>query len=421
MAGRPPLRIGQHGKITRVDLGGGVWLARCRFRDTDGVTRRVERKGPPGDQYGLGAEDALIDSLASRRTAEGETSLDTKITALIDRHIELLEEDGRAIRTIDTYTYCAKLLAKIISGVRVGEATPARIDAAIRSMRKAHGDVLAIQAKTILKGGLHLAVMANVLATNPVRDASPIRSKQGTKGAPPLTAGQLIELLAKLQESDYCAKYDMTDPILLFVATGLRRSELLALRWTDLDTETGTLAINAKLIRRAGKGLFLVAGTKTAAGRRTLPLPSFALLMLATRRTKPFIGDREMIFPSSTGTLRDPDNFGGRWAKVREDLGFPDVTSHSFRKSLATLIDEGGFSPRVGADQLGHSRISETMDTYWSRGRVHTGVAELLERTLIATNKRRIPGSEEEETTSDVPPARLELATPALGEPCSIP
>ena len=46
MAGRPPLRIGQHGKIVREYAGGGVWLARTRFRDADGVTRRVRRVGP---------------------------------------------------------------------------------------------------------------------------------------------------------------------------------------------------------------------------------------------------------------------------------------------------------------------------------------------------------------------------------------
>jgi hypothetical protein len=42
--GRPPLRIGAHGKISRTYLGGGVWLARCRFRDSDGLTRIVERR-----------------------------------------------------------------------------------------------------------------------------------------------------------------------------------------------------------------------------------------------------------------------------------------------------------------------------------------------------------------------------------------
>src|ERR1700757_3022350 len=144
MAGRPPLRIGQHGKINRTYLGGGVWMAQCRYRDSDGVTRRLQRLGAADehDQHGKLAEDALIEALMARCTSEGdEITLDTKIVTLVDQHIDRLEEDGRSIRTIDTYRYCSKLLGKIIAGVRVGEATPARLDAAIRSMRRAHGDV----------------------------------------------------------------------------------------------------------------------------------------------------------------------------------------------------------------------------------------------------------------------------------------
>ena len=73
MAGRPPLRIGQHGKINRTYLGGGVWMAQCRYRDSDGVTRRVERRGPPDehDQHGKLAEDALIEALVQRRKIAG--------------------------------------------------------------------------------------------------------------------------------------------------------------------------------------------------------------------------------------------------------------------------------------------------------------------------------------------------------------
>jgi len=56
-----------------------------------------------------------------------------------------------------------------------------------------------------------------------------------------------------------------------------------------------------------------------------------------------------MIFPSSAGTWRDPDNFNKQWRKVRDDLGVPEVTSHSFRKSMADLIDGDGLSARVGA------------------------------------------------------------------------
>jgi integrase len=60
----------------------------------------------------------------------------------------------------------------------------------------------------------------------------------------------------------------------------------------------------------------------------------------------------------------------------------PKVTTHSFRKTLATLIDEGGLSARVGADHLGHSKVSMTQDVYMTRGKVHTEVADLLDDAI---------------------------------------
>lgn len=51
-----------------------------------------------------------------------------------------------------------------------------------------------------------------------------------------------------------------------------------------------------------------------------------------------------MIFCSTAGTLRDPNNFNKQWRQVRGSLGAADVTTHSFRKSLATLIDDEGLS-----------------------------------------------------------------------------
>jgi integrase len=68
-----------------------------------------------------------------------------------------------------------------------------------------------------------------------------------------------------------------------------------------------------------------------------------------------------------------------------EVLGVPDATSHSFRKTVATLIDDEGLSARIGADHLGHSRVSMTQDKYMARGRVHAQVAELLDRTVAET------------------------------------
>jgi hypothetical protein len=100
VAGRPPLRIGQYGKISRTKLSNGAWLARCRYRGIDGVTRIVERRGTADefDQYGKLAEDALIEALKDLRppAVADEITPDTPVNVLIDRHLERLADDDRS-------------------------------------------------------------------------------------------------------------------------------------------------------------------------------------------------------------------------------------------------------------------------------------------------------------------------------------
>jgi hypothetical protein len=115
--------------------GGGLWLARCRFRDSDGVVRIGQRPGPADeyDQHGKLAEDALIDALSDpRRSSHSDgIGLETPVTALVEQHLVRLAEDGRSPVTLHTYRFAAAKLSKFIGGVRVGEASPARIDAAL--------------------------------------------------------------------------------------------------------------------------------------------------------------------------------------------------------------------------------------------------------------------------------------------------
>jgi integrase len=383
MPGRPPLRIGAHGRISRTQVGDGVWLARTRFRDADGVTRIVERRGPDGDQYGRLAEDALVESLKDRRApgVSGSITLDTRVAVLVDQHLALIGEN-RAPATMTTYRSAARKLRKFSGALRVREATPGRLNAVITSMRAAHGANMARHARTLLRGGLQIAVLDDVIPANPVAQLSRIESDGPPKGAAALDAAQLRELHDRMWESEACRRMDLLDVIIMFTATGLRRSELFALRWEDFDEPAGTITSCGKIARIPGVGLRRMDKGKTAAAQRTIALPAFAITMLTERRARPFWGEQRMIFPSSVGTCRDPDNFDKQWRKVREDLGVPDVTSHSFRKSVATLIDEAGMSARVGADQLGHSKVSMTQDKYMRRGRVHAEVAALLDRHI---------------------------------------
>jgi integrase len=91
-----------------------------------------------------------------------------------------------------------------------------------------------------------------VLGVNPVAQVSRIESDRKPKGAPALDAVQLRELLAKLRASEACQAADLVDPITVFIATGLRRSELLALRWVDFDEKAGTITVSGKIARIQG-------------------------------------------------------------------------------------------------------------------------------------------------------------------------
>ncbi len=73
--------------------------------------------------------------------------------------------------------------------------------------------------------------------------------------------------------------------------------------------------------------------------------------MLAARRSMPYYGEQTMILSSTACTWRDTENFNTAWRTAREALGVPEPTSHSFRKTVADLIDEEGLTARVGADQ----------------------------------------------------------------------
>jgi integrase len=386
MAGRPPLRIGAHGKISRIDLGGGVWVARCRYRDLDGVTRRVERMTPVDvfDEYGARAEDALRDALTARRppgtgTITGATTLGDLLTSYVER----CHDDGElAPKSVDTYSATLDAVRSRLADIRVAETNPGLLNEILRGIRRDHGATRERHTKVALNSVLTQAVMEGAIATNPVREIAARRRRKAegkVKGAPALHIDQVRSLLVAISSSEVCERKDLRDPVIMLAATGFRRSELLALRPEDIDLDAKVATVSGSVVRLKGVGLVRQDTTK-GGGSRSVALPQFAVDALTRRMVEQRPNQAGVIFPSSTGTLRDPDNFGKQWREVRESLGLPDVSSHSFRKTVATLIDDSGLSARIGADQLGHARPSMTQDVYMSRGQVHSEVANVLDR-----------------------------------------
>ncbi|MFC9876512.1 site-specific integrase [Nocardia salmonicida] len=353
------------------------------------------------DEYGNLAENALLESLTGRRYSADEITSDTTISVLCALHLKNLERKNRATRTIDTYRDAVKVLGSRLGGVRVREASAGRIDKALLAISGANGYATAKQVRTVLRGALQLAVVEDVIPRNPVDSSSRLERAAPVKGAPSIDANQLAQLLGDLRTSEtpwkgkrtvsqYCLGADLADPITMLIGTGLRRGELLGLRWRDIDEQAAVAHVRGKVVRqRARDGvpgkLIREAFLKSDAGSRDIRLPLFVMEMLKRRRTEPHPSEDGVIFPSSAGTLRDPDNFNGQWRSVRDHFGVPDVTSHSFRKAVATLIDDAALSARVGADQLGHRHVSLTQDVYFGRKQLHNEVADALD-TL--THKR---------------------------------
>src|SRR3954452_18583861 len=166
------------------------------------------------------------------------------------------------------------------------------------------------------------------------------------------------------------------------MATGLRIGEACGLTWNAVDLDSGLVEVKAAAVRLRGEGL-AIKSTKTDAGRRTLMLPRWCTDMLRDRARRHGAmaagkGARP-VFPAPLGGWRDPSNTQADLRDAFAAAGFDRVTSHVFRKTVATLMDEAGLSSRAAADQLGHANPSMTTDVYFGRKAATTGAAAVLE------------------------------------------
>lgn len=391
--GRPALRIGEHGNVTRQQISGGVWVARCHFRGNDGLVHRPKKRSPKGvyDRYGAAAEAALMEHLEHLRGRASEVAARTLVSTLLDRHMETLEAVERAPRTLDTYRLRIGKWQAMASGLKVADATPGRLAELLRQVGEAHGETTAKQLRTLLTAALDIAVRDGAVPVNPLLAVARSEPKKiGGKpraGAAAIDPADLPAVLAAITESEACRKKDLTDPILTHVATGLRSSEVLGLLWAEFDPEAGTLAVTGRVVRAKGKGLLR---TPTEASKKgtaaVIALPAFAVELLVARAAEPHPGGMDLIFPSALGGLRDPNNLAKQWRQVRGDLGdaLEKATGHSFRKTLASLVTEETADPTVAADVLGHASTSTTLRHYITRNKLRPEVADLVQRAVTA-------------------------------------
>jgi integrase len=168
-------------------------------------------------------------------------------------------------------------------------------------------------------------------------------------------------------------KGDRMETILtLAITTGMRRGEILALRWSDIDFKNKVLYVRRTVSRAHGFGI-VVNDPKTKTSRRKITLADFALEALQEHRARLDqvrlqAGDKwceqGLVFPCATGGFTEPGYVYQRFQRMLKKIGFPQMRFHDLRHSAATILLVMGVPMKVVQELLGHSTIAMTADTY---------------------------------------------------------
>jgi integrase len=181
-----------------------------------------------------------------------------------------------------------------------------------------------------------------------------------------LDTDEVLQFLITVQESPYNALYTLA------IKTGMRKGELLALKWSDLNWQSGTILVQRQVQRIKGQGL-VFRPPKTRAGRRTIQLGEKTLETLRKQLARcklleSVTGDNwkdlNLIFPSTVGTPLGGSNISRDFRKQLEKASVKNIRFHDLRHTAASLMLNNGVPVLVVSKILGHSKTSTTLDIY---------------------------------------------------------
>lgn len=382
MVGRPALPVGIHGNVSTRQIRTKCFEAQCYVRDVDGQRREVARRGASRSE----AKTNLIKALGDRPAfGGGDITAEVTLGAVAEAYFEQLDravKDGkRSYNTFRSYrSVWDTEISPAVGKLRVREATTSRLDAYLVSTRDRLKTDHRLAVKTVLTNVLTLAVRRGALTVNPMRETEGI-SRTEQKEVRSLSVEQVTIWLKHLATDPVAVKYSLLDFSLLMLATGARISEVLAILIEDVNLTTGSVVLDYRITRVGGEGLQRVRRRGKKGAGTTLHLPSWAVEAVARRIV---ILDEETgpLFPGISVRWRDPRQIRDAIASVRTAAGSGDLdflTSHTFRKTVATLLDNAGVDVRDIAAHLTHSSERTTERFYIERKATGAQTALALE------------------------------------------
>lgn len=221
---------------------------------------------------------------------------------------------------------------------------------------------------TILRNALQQAVKWERIFRNPADLVSDELPKQTREEMKVLSTKEAATFMEATINSPLKACFS------LLLSSGMRPSEALGLKWSDVDFDKKRVTVNRSLTRFR-EGGWSLEEPKTARSRRSIPLPSSVMKDLREHEkrqkeqklaAKPGkYNDQGFVFAANNGEPMSDRNILMRHFKpLLESAGLPDIRLYDLRHTCATLLLSAGENPKIVSERLGHANITLTLDTY---------------------------------------------------------
>lgn len=374
--GRPPLPPGTYGEIKTRELPSGGWEARAQWRGPDGKKRRPACRGA--------TKTAAVNALRKKLTkmvataAKGGVTRETRFRDVVNLWLKDLahqeKHEAKSHNTARTYrSYLKQQILPRIGALQLQEITGEVFDSMVKDVRDRMGYESAKKVRSITSAICRFAIRRGANDWfNPVQAAEPLAKGHGDQvEVTAMTADQISKMLdglrryAVTREKDSQGRrvgtrvlvwHDLPELAEAMLATGVRIGEVCAMDGDDVtkdDEGHPAVWVRWHLVRITGEGMARISGRKGGKPGKLLRVPDWSVAMFARRKLASGGGP---LFTARDGGWLDQSNTASRLRAALDESGFAWVTSHVWRHTVGTLLDEAGLSVGEIADQLGNTR-----------------------------------------------------------------